>query len=67
MNLRHLNARLVDTGFEGVREDLSLDEIKGMLRRVFDAIDFDQAKADAIPFINIRLLWISGAWISLLR
>jgi predicted nucleotidyltransferase component of viral defense system len=52
VNLRHLNARLLDSGFEGAREDLSLDEIKGILRRRFDAIDFDQAREDVLPFIK---------------
>ena len=52
VNLRHLNARLLDSGFEGAREDLSLDEIKGILRRRFDAIDFDQAREDVLPFIR---------------
>ena len=52
VNLRHLNARLLDSGFEGAREDLSLDEIKGILRRRFDVIDFDQAREDVLPFIR---------------
>ena len=52
VNLRHPNARLLDSGFGGAREDLSLDGIKGMLRRRFDAIDFDQARKDALPFVR---------------
>ena len=52
VNLNHLNARLLDSGFEGAQEDLSLDEIKAILRRRFESIDFDQAREDVIPFIR---------------
>ena len=52
VNLKHLNARLLDSGFEGAREDLSLDEIKEILRRRFESIDFNQAREDVIPFIK---------------
>ncbi len=52
MNLKHLNARLLDSGFEGAREDLSLDEVKEILRRRFESIDFNQAREDVIPFIK---------------
>ncbi len=31
MNLRHLNARLVDSGFSGASMDLSLDEIRAIM------------------------------------
>ena len=52
MNLKHLNARLVDSGFEGAREDLSPHEIKQILERRFDTINYQQAKDDVLPFIN---------------
>ena len=52
VNLKHLNARLLDSGFEGAREDLSLDEVKEILRRRFESIDFNQAREDVIPFIK---------------
>lgn len=52
VNLKHLNARLVDSGFEGARYDLSLEEIKDILARRFSAIDYDQAKTDVLPFIK---------------
>ena len=52
VNLNHLNARLLDSDFEGAREDLSLDEIKAILCRRFESIDFDQAREDVIPFIK---------------
>ena len=52
VNLKHLNARLVDSGFEGAREDMTLDEIKEILRRRFESIDYVQAKSDVLPFIR---------------
>ena len=52
VNLKHLNARLVDSGFEGAKENLTLDEIKSILCRRFENIDFNQAKEDVLPFIK---------------
>ena len=52
MNLKHLNARLVDSGFEGAREDLSPSEIRQILERRFDTINYQQANDDVLPFIN---------------
>lgn len=51
-NLKHLNARLVDSGFEGARLDLSLQEIKDLLALRFSSIDYSQAKSDVMPFIR---------------
>ena len=52
VNLKHLNARLVDSGFDGAREDLTISEIKDILSRRFDTIDYRQAKDDVLPFIR---------------
>lgn len=52
VNLKHLNARLVDSGFEGAKANLTLEEIKQILYKRFDSIDFKQAKNDVIPFID---------------
>lgn len=52
VNLKHLNARLVDSGFEGAREDLTLNEIRQILSRRFENIDYSQAKEDVLPFIR---------------
>lgn len=52
VNLKHLNARLVDSGFEGAGNDMSLDEIKQILFRRFEQIDYAQAKGDVLPFIR---------------
>ena len=52
VNLRHLNARLVDSDFDGAREDMTLVEIKDILHRRFESIDYDQARQDVLPFIK---------------
>ena len=52
VNLKHLNARLIDSGYEGVGLDTTLDEIKDILYKRFNAIDFDQAGRDVLPFIH---------------
>lgn len=52
VNLKHLNARLMDSGFEGAREDMTLDEIKEILYRRFESIDYMQARNDVLPFIR---------------
>ena len=52
VNLRHLNARLMDSGFDGAREDMTLEEIKDILHRRFESIDYDQARQDVLPFIK---------------
>ena len=52
VNLRHLNARLVDSGFDGAREEMTLGEIKDILHRRFESIDYDQARRDVLPFIK---------------
>ena len=52
VNLRHLNARLVDSGFKDARGDMTLDEIKAILRQRFESIDYAQARQDVLPFIK---------------
>ena len=52
LNLKHLNARLIDSGFEGAKENMSIDDIKKILFQRFDRIDSSQAKQDVLPFIR---------------
>lgn len=52
VNLKHLNARLVDSGFESARLDMTLDEVKSILYKRFEMIDYAQAKSDVLPFIH---------------
>ena len=51
-NLKHLNARLVDSGFKDAGEDMSLEQIRNLLHGRFDTIDYAQARADVLPFIR---------------
>ena len=43
---------MVDSGFEGAREDLTISEIKQILFKRFASIDYNQAKSDVLPFIR---------------
>lgn len=48
VNLKHLNARLEDTGFSGG----NIETIKKLLNIRFESIDFNQAKQDVLPFVK---------------
>ena len=52
VNLRHLEARLAQSGFIEADRTISLDDVKDMLYKRFDQINFEQAKQDVIPFIR---------------
>lgn len=51
-NLKHLNARLVDSGHLQQDEQCNLEDIKRMLVDKFAVIDYAAAKQDVIPFIK---------------
>jgi predicted nucleotidyltransferase component of viral defense system len=52
VNLPHLRARLVDSGFIDADDQCRIEEIKKMLAEKFDAIDYQQAREDVMPFIK---------------
>ena len=52
VNLRHLNARLIDSGFDSAREEMTIEEIREILFRGFETIDYAQARSDVLPFIR---------------
>ncbi len=52
VNLKHLRARLIDSGTISENEECSLERIKTMLCDRFSAIDYAQAKRDVEPFIH---------------
>lgn len=52
VNLSHLRARLVDSGYIEADSSCSIEDVRQMLYDRFDSIDFEQAKADVIPFIK---------------
>ena len=52
LNLRHLNQRLIESGTIPTDSMLSLEDVKQLLCKRFDSIDYTQAKQDVIPFIR---------------
>ena len=52
VNLPHLRARLIDSGFIKQCDSCELDDVKRMLNNKFNSIDYKQAKEDVIPFIQ---------------
>ena len=52
INLKHLEARLRQSGFAETEEPLSTDRLKDLLRARFATIDYEQAKQDVLPFIK---------------
>lgn len=52
VNLRHLGARLVQSGLIETDGTISLDDVKDMLYTRFEQIDYEQAKRDVLPFIR---------------
>ncbi len=52
LNLPHLNQRLIESGTIPTDSMLSLEDVKQLLCKRFDSIDYTQAKQDVIPFIR---------------
>ena len=52
VNLAHLKARLVDSGFIGEDFQLDRESLIGLLNERFAEIDYEQAKQDVLPFIK---------------
>ena len=52
VNLKHLQARLVDTNAINSDEVLTKEKLITMLEERFSTIDYEQAKADVSPFIS---------------
>ena len=52
VNMPHLKARLVDSGFIDKDFNLTREALISMLNERFSAIDYEQAKQDVIPFIK---------------
>ena len=52
VNLPHLKARLVDSGFIESDFDLTRESLIEILNKRFAEIDFEQAKLDVVPFIK---------------
>ena len=52
VNQKHLRARLLQSGFISEDTECTLSELRYMLCKRFDAIDYRQAKQDVEPFIR---------------
>lgn len=52
VNMPHLKARLVDSGFINENFNLTREALISMLNECFSAIDYEQAKQDVLPFIK---------------
>lgn len=52
VNLMHLKARLVQTGFISETDKMNIDDVKNMLKKRFENIDYENAKMDVYPFIK---------------
>ena len=52
LNLKHLAFRLAQTGYTSGDDQLSIEQVKKMLRMRFKNIDYSQAKQDVTPFIK---------------
>ncbi len=52
VNLKHLHARLAQSGYIPEDKLISIGEAKEMLRKRFENIDYVQAKLDVLPFIK---------------
>lgn len=51
VNLRHLAARLVQSGRIDEDTGLSIGDVKEMLKERFDSIDYSRTRQDVLPFI----------------
>jgi len=52
VNLKHLAARLAQSGYIPEGKQITIKDVKEMLRKRFANIDFAQAKQDVLPFIK---------------
>jgi predicted nucleotidyltransferase component of viral defense system len=52
INLKHLNSRLIDSGFITSNRELTLDDLKDKLKERFNSIDYKSAKEDVINFVK---------------
>lgn len=52
VNLKHLTARLIQSGYSPTGTEMKMEDVKDMLRKRFSNINFAQAKQDVLPFIK---------------
>lgn len=67
-NLPHLREKLRESNFISKEEDITLENVKNMLIKRFEQIDFEEAKQDVMPFIkdkSILDIWSKEFFISI--
>jgi len=52
VNLAHVTARLAQSGYISAGEQITIEDLKEILRKRFANIDYTQAKNDVVPFIK---------------
>jgi hypothetical protein len=52
VNLKHITARLKQSGYVEGSSAITIDDVKDMLVERFGGIDYEQAKQDVAPFIK---------------
>lgn len=52
VNLLHLKARLIDSGYITKDDKCEIDDVKSMLIDRFETINYKQAREDVIPFVK---------------
>lgn len=52
VNLAHITARLAQNGYISSERQITIEDLKEMLRKRFASIDYAQAKQDVVPFIK---------------
>jgi len=52
VNLKHLTARLAQSGYIPEGKQITIEDLEEMLRKRFSNIDFVQVKQDVLPFIK---------------
>ena len=67
-HLRHLQARMTQTGHWKQGDDLTGAELRRLLRQRFGRVDYDQARRDVLPFIRDQeelAMWDASFFLSL--
>ena len=52
VNLAHITARLAQSGYFPAEKQITIEDLKEILRKRFANIDYAQAKQDVVPFIK---------------
>ena len=52
VNILHFKSRLIESEYISAEDEFGVDEVRSMLDKRFDSIDFSQAKKDVMPFID---------------